>query len=143
MSNTSRHARNWITALLIALPCLASCSNAFVMKIDGDVNHSVTFRFFEAAADAQPSRQDIVEFVVQEQDAGGQWLTAWELAGQQSLSSIQYGSAYEGLKQRAEAKPLVSNRHYRTLAKSRSMTSRGYASLEFSFDAQGKLIAQD
>ena len=131
-------------ALVFTVVCvisLAACSRSFIVKPVGHFGQTITFHFYESAKDKSPSKQRIVEFIVQEQKAEKEWIIVWALKGEQSLEAVVYGQVYEGLKETAPAKPLGLKAKYRVLATNLPRFEPvGYAAALFEFDESGGVV---
>lgn len=141
-----RENRHVFYFVFIALFCglLIACSKIFVIKPSGSISGHVRFDFFESETAGKSSSFMIVEFVVQKQTDTGRWVTSWELVGKQALSSIEYGSEYDGLVEVVPPAPLEKNTNYRVLASELSATGpKGYAGSEFHFIDSGEMVVKE
>ena len=134
----------FVFTVFVCACLLAGCSRIFVVKPSGSFAGPVRFDFYESKNASEPSKFQIVEFFVQKQVDGGSWVTSWELAGKQSLSSIEYGANYDGLDVVVAPATLEKNRHYRVLVSDSSATGpKGHAGSEFYFTDSGEMAIKE
>ena len=124
--------------LFVALLAVA-CSRGFLIEARGTRDH-LTFHLATSTDAASAADFEITEFEVQRKAGADSWSTVWALRGEETLSILQYGGSYRGLKTSTRAEPLKSGVQYRALASANTSGAKGYAALQFYFDGAGKLI---
>lgn len=124
--------------LFVALLAVA-CSRGFLITAQGTRDH-LTFHFATSTDAASAAELEITDFEVQSKAGADSWSTVWALRGEETLSTLQYGGSYRGLKTSTRAEPLKSGVQYRALASANTSGAKGYAVLQFYFDGDGKLI---
>lgn len=140
--NTIRNRFYLVAICLLILFSLTACSYFFLIKATGNFDQQIVFQFFKSTDDTEPSRFSILDFAVQEQSSGGQWITIWSINGEQSLSAIEYGKKYEGFNESTPAKVLSKEIQYRAFASGTTWPDSGIgrAGINFHFDESGNLI---
>lgn len=121
--------------LLLATLCnaLSGCSRAIFVKAEGRFGQAVYFRLYDFTRTTLVTH-NVVQVIVQEQNAQHGWDIVWALQGKQSTQEVQYGQKYEGLKETVPAKPLSLNKTYRVLVTDRPRFDPvGYGDATFTF----------
>ena len=125
------------------LSLLVGCSKTFIVKPSGNFSDSVRFDFYESKDARETTKFGVVEFVVQKEVDGGEWVTIWELRGKQSLSFIEYGSKYDDLNEVVSPDSLEKNVNYRVLVAEVSFSGpKGYSGSEFYFKESGEIVVK-
>lgn len=85
--------------LLLATLCsaLPGCSRLIFVKTEGRFGQAVYFRLYDSTRTTLVMR-NVVQVIVQEQNAQHGWDIVWALQGEQSIQDVQYSQTYEGLK---------------------------------------------
>lgn len=134
----------YFCTIFICACLLAGCSRIFFVKPAGSFSGQVRFDFYENRNESVPSKFKIVEFVVQRRAGDEGWVTSWELAGKQLLSSVEYGAEYDNLKVIVAPAPLEKNVDYRVLVAAVSAAyPKGYSGSEFHFTHSGEMVIKE
>ena len=130
-----------ISLAFISLLCLTASSRAFFTRADGSLSQGVVFHFYESTDVKQPTKLNIIEFVVQEQKSEKEWGVVWKLKGKCSLDTLRYGESCDGLTEETAAEPLARSARYRALVSERAwLRPIGYSTVYFAFDKKGSVV---
>ena len=119
---------------------LLGCSRAIFVKAEGRYDEAVYFRLYDPTRTTLITH-NIVQVLVQEQNAEHGWDIVWALEGERSTAEVQYGRTYEGLKETVRAKPLSLNKTYRVHVTDRPRFDPiGYGDVAFTFQENGEIV---